>query len=214
MAQGVSPEVRKKIDEQYTDDLCKRLVAYAARKIRNRWWRGQLGGPLPGAATAEDIAIDAIDDVYTGQCHWDPDTQPDLYTHLKGRVDTIIANLVRSHDNRMTRTESSFPSEGDEGQEIESPLLTVPDSVLSPEDAVIDQEFLLGFIEEIGDDPMLIKVVEAMLDGHLKRGEIAEHLGISADEMTNIKKRLARRLVIYREKWNSGRVGQNQEENS
>jgi len=49
-------------------------------------------------------------------------------------------------------------------------------------------------IDECGDDDILIKVLEAMMDGAEKSAEIAEATGIPIKDVYNATKRLDRKL--------------------
>jgi DNA-directed RNA polymerase specialized sigma24 family protein len=61
---------------------------------------------------------------------------------------------------------------------------------------VSEREFREGILELVQDDPDLQDVVVAVVDLDLqKREEIADALGITADEVTNRKKVLQRRLA-------------------
>ena len=55
-------------------------------------------------------------------------------------------------------------------------------------------------IDDLADEPELQKIIECNLDGVFKREEIAERMDKSVSEITNLKKRLDRRLASFRMK--------------
>ncbi len=53
-------------------------------------------------------------------------------------------------------------------------------------------------IDECTDDPVLMSVLEAMMDGYEKSAEISEHKGIPVKEIYNAAKRMDRKLEMVR----------------
>jgi hypothetical protein len=55
-------------------------------------------------------------------------------------------------------------------------------------------------LDECSDDPVLMAVLEAMMDGYDKPAEISEHKGIPVKDVYNAIKKLDRRLEIVRKR--------------
>ncbi len=72
------------------------------------------------------------------------------------------------------------------------------ENLLSKEAETYADQFLWGFIDFLGDDEFLVAVVEQIIDGTQKPGEIAFALGVPTDKIYAARKRLQRRLVDYR----------------
>lgn len=177
---------RRFLDDQDWDHLLEKLTLHALEKLRRRFWRGEWGGMPPGGTEAADFASEAITDTYSGERSWNRDRHPDLINHLRSAVDSLISNAVRSSANKDRWADDEqldlFSGTGD------------ADIVFK---AVSDREFVEGFMTYIHAETDLCAVVRCVVAGHLKREDIAEQTGMTASEVTNCGKRLARRLTDY-----------------
>ena len=169
--------VRELLDKQPWDDHFSRLTLYARRLLRARTWRGAPGGAAPGGREAADFALEAITDVYTGVRRWDPSTCPDLARFLFGVVRSKVSNACTAAENIRERREE--------------PGLELPSHNS-------DDTFLWGFLSEIEDEPELVKVVELIMDGYADRADIAARMGLKPSDITNLQKKMRRRLREYR----------------
>jgi len=138
-----------------------------------RVWRGVVGDFVPGGMEAADFAATAINDVYTGVREWNPATCPDLLQYLFGVVRSKISNACTATENTRERREA-------------------PE--FNPFTVDKDDDFLYGFLTEIVNEPELMKVVELMMDGYETRTEIAARMGLEPMDVTNLQKKLQRRL--------------------
>jgi len=174
----VDKAIRSALKEQDWEDIFRRLTAHAQRLIKALTWRGEWGGFVPGGHEATDFAMEAILDLYTGVRKWDPMTQPNLLAHLQNIVRSKISNAVRSSENRAELRESE-----EEAGSQQDPYDT----------------FILDLLDYLDDEPILQKVVECLADGYTDRADITDRLGIEAMEVTNLRKKLARRIRDFRQ---------------
>jgi hypothetical protein len=77
----------------------------------------------------------------------------------------------------------------------------VETDVVSKETEQINTQLLDLLIEELSDDADLQKIIECNIDGIFKRAEIATRLGKTVSDITNMKKRLDRRLPEFTAKY-------------
>jgi len=182
------------IERALTDDLLVEAVAYAAAKLRGLAWRGRQGGAVPGGREAADMVQTAVERTLSGRRKWDPVEVPEFNRHLTGAIDSIVSALVVGAENRRSGEIVPYADES-EAACIER-LLTAHDySGPTREEESANSEFMLAVTDEVGkDDPPLQRILECMLmDEIYKREAIANHLGITPDDVTNATKRFKRR---------------------
>lgn len=197
-----SREMLALLGSQDWESLLKELLYYAMTRIKNREWLSVWGGQPPGAKEAYDLVMDSVLDVINGVRFVPEGVQ--IIAFLKNVIRSKISHLVEGSENRRT---TRMQAEGDDGgNEIEETDFqwagAGPDlETVSEETEKQNARLLDLLIEDLSDDPELQKIIECNLDGIFKRQEIASRLGKTVNEITNISKRLARRLVNFREKY-------------
>lgn len=184
--------LRTILDEETWLLYLKRLTVYADMSIKKHYWRGETGGPVPGGKEAGDFAMDAIMDVYTGKRAWDPEQEPDVLRHLFGVVKSAISN---SSTEKQNKQDNRLDDDDDYQENAES--ANDPSRLQKMEDA----DFVLEVCEHLKDEPELLEVAECIMNGCLKRAEIARCLKLTPDEVTNRRKRLERKLGTYAEQF-------------
>src|SRR5688500_10802560 len=89
----MSAGVHRELQQQDWPRVIKELAAYA--HLRMKYW-GLLKNKNLKGLEAKDIALKAIESVFNGEWHWDPN-KADLVTYLKFHVvKGMVANLARS----------------------------------------------------------------------------------------------------------------------
>lgn len=172
--------LRKVLDAQPWEELHDRLTRYTVKKLRVRYWQGELGGTPPGGKEASDFAMEAIGKVYSGERRWDPEKHPKLFGFLCDVVDSLVYDAKKSPENQRTHH-----------IEEATERIAVPQSACAPDD------FVLGFCEFVTDDPELLPIVEAILEGCMKPDDIAARLGVDPETIYKRKKRLQRKLIEF-----------------
>lgn len=122
----------------------------------------------------------------------------ELLEFLKGVVDSKVNHLVESAENRKTR---ALPSnDGHAGRTLGGwhPPTKAKDG---PAELVADPEAAKAFqekaIKALAGEPKLTELFEC-LAADFTRKEIAEFMNVTEDDVTNLKKRLARKLEPLR----------------
>lgn len=185
------------------DDLTKRLTVYAVFKSRKLRWRGLPGGnnqSMPDGHGPDSLASEAIVSVLNDDRQTCTAANRDeLLEFLKGVVDSKVSHLVESAENRKTQ---ALPSnDGHAGRALDGwhPPTKPRDGptalVAEPEAAKAFQE---KAIKTLAGEPQLTELFECLAAGYIRRKEIAELLDVTEDDVTNLKKRLARKLEPLR----------------
>jgi len=182
--------------------ILKELLRYTMSLMKNREWLSVWSGHLPGAREAHDIVMSAVEDVIEQKRRLPGDVP--IVAFLKNVIRSKVSHLANSLENRRTTRLDPLPQEDHEAGEIHEPKGNdpLPDcDAISKETEIQNARLLDLLIEFLSDDPELQKVIECNLDGIFKREQIASRLGKSVNEITNIRKRLDRRLAAFRERY-------------
>ena len=165
------------------------LTAYAVTRS-SRLYLVKGGGELPQGHRPSDIAHNAVQLVFEGERHWDPDAHPDLLRYLKGVVSSLVSNLITGADHVRRADEASdepLDLDGYQGIVTPSPLATTESAACVEElRAIVDRE-------TAGDDG-LAAVAMGFEDG-MRPAEIAELLSIDVQEVYGLTRKLRRRLL-------------------
>lgn len=205
MAQPTA-EVLRRLEEHPWEETTARLLRHALNKIGRHRWRGERRGYPPAGIEAEDVVQTVYEKLRSGRRDWKFDTHPDLFLWLRDQVDSEISNLVRSAENRKTVREETLPvavAEADRTKNFDllaNSAATPEEELLVAEDEKRNQEFFFGLLEFMDGEEDLQKVVQTIVDGIRKPADIAQHLGVRADQIYACRKRLQRRLEEYRER--------------
>jgi DNA-directed RNA polymerase specialized sigma24 family protein len=177
--------------------LVDRLAHHAWCKMRRLTWRGAYfarGGSAPGAYTAEDFVQDAFRKAMDDEGRqWDRAKCPSLERFLRGIIDSDINHKVESIDNAIGRR--LFSSTGKHETELSYQL---PGTEADPLHAIIDPEsrehFYQSASKALKDEPDLQKLLDCLATEVTDRSEMALMLDTTPDEVTNMIKRLRRKL--------------------
>ncbi|MDP9077806.1 MAG: hypothetical protein M3O71_10315 [Bacteroidota bacterium] len=134
---------------------------------------------------AAQLADEAIRLVWEEQRKWNTAYYPDIYDLLKGIVDSLISNFIRSKEVMIT--ESLPDGEND----------NLSGSSEDPEQAYIRKETEAEITAILSDDPKAAQVFDCLKDG-LKPREIAIELNWEMQEVYNILKRVQRKLTTFK----------------
>ena len=167
--------------------LLSNLSSYADRKMSRHWWAGHFStrGAVPLGIESDAIAADAIVDYLKGERKWDKMAYPDLEAFLRGAVDSMISHLVRSRENRRTRTLQADIASSSEADDTDD----------ESKDALF-QKLRLVVNARFGLQDIVTQVFQCVAEG-LSRSQISTKLSITTADVTNAKKRLRCALMQY-----------------
>lgn len=183
--------------------LLDRLTAHAAMRLNSLQWRPTgRDGVVPRGESAETIAQSAFLKLLNG-AKWDAEKA--LSTVLMGIVDSQIANLVRSWENK--RFQNLKTTSIDEEPEINQ----ITDEGLNPielTERAEDDDIALKILDALEVDSSEYRVASAIFDGNLKRSDIMSAAALSASEYEATKKRLRTFLKKF---WQNQAANQHKE---
>lgn len=203
--------VQRKLEEVNWISIYPRLVRHALYRVRGRYWRRNDGENLAKGFVPEDIAQQAIHDLFGGIRTWDPNKDTDLLTFLKYSViDSIVDGLARSGDNLIT---GRFPeSMNDDGVVLEPTNVASPDakhatSLLrvnpTPENILEETQEAEGrereakvivnaILDAARGDEEVMAILEYTMEGVKEPRFIAKSLGVPVGKIYAAQKRLNR----------------------
>lgn len=165
------------------------LLAMAVDLIRRSGWRRRFDMERKGAA--EDLLHEAILRVWSANRIWDP-AKVDLWGFLVGAMKSLVYDAAQSPENRTSSLDEPI---GDGGGR-KADLLEQDSETL--EEAYVREEEAKGIEDAIlaaaGDDPVLLKYVEAIMDGAGSPAEIAGRTGMPASAVYQAHRKLCRRV--------------------
>lgn len=184
------------LTDQEWQVLLKRLTLYANAKARKLAWRGLMGGDeqsMPHGHGPDSLASEAIKSVLNDERKCEAVDGDGLLRFLMDVVDSMISHLVSSAENRKTRP---MPDTGrDDAPDSWHPASAPEDSpVARAAEAEAARVFQEKAQKALNGEPKLLELFECLKADFTGRKEIAEVLGVTEDEVTNLKKRLARKL--------------------
>ncbi|MCA9179641.1 MAG: hypothetical protein KDB14_34535 [Planctomycetales bacterium] len=159
-------------------------------------WRGayiKRGGAVPGGYEPYDFVLDAIQKMLDGTRPWNKEKYGTVEEALRATIDSDISHLVRKIDNRKVRRLIPQASDDETSQAYE-----IQSSENGPVQVVIDRDSRDQFTHAartiLQNDPSLAELLDCYEADCTKPAEISKRLGIPAEEVTNLKKRLCRKL--------------------
>lgn len=184
-------------DEQWAD-LLERLTHHALWKYRRYGWnlgdRNRREWAGPDGTSPEDVALEAVSLVMSGQRKYNGTTQPDFTKYMRSVVDSLVSHLAEKATGRKTGR-MPLRTDGDTGDMVEVEFQGAdPD----PADACIARDVMAltreMVLAEAKEDPLVLQLFECLEAGITKRAEVAEYLEIDVGEVDKAQKRFRRKL--------------------
>jgi hypothetical protein len=166
------------------DVLLPRLVAHAEWRLRRVGWAAGEDRE-PSAMTVQQVINTAVERCLQGRRHW-TDSCPDLEVFLKGVIDSIIWTAKKA------ALRDKAEPEPDAGTETADDCPTAEEALAAEQGRAA---ICAAFEACVDDDPKLQDLYLAILDGHVKRDDISQALGWTAEEVSAARVKLKRRLL-------------------
>ena len=123
--------------------------------------------------------------------NWDPE-RVDLFGFLTGVMRSIVNAAVRSPDNATdSLNEPTADGSSTFLDELADPQPSVEDAIGYSQEV---SEQVKAIFEAAGDDAVLLKVVEALMDGLEKPADITKLMNVTADVVYQAQRKLRRRV--------------------
>lgn len=178
----MNKKTRELLENQDWPYIIKSLILYAYSRFS--FW-GLLRGKRVKGYSPEDIALEAIEKVLSGQWNWKPE-ESDLLDYLKFHVvKGLVANLANSKEVKAS-----------DSTDIHELNASTPFSV---EENLNAKQILCTIAKELQGEELLFSIFEKLYHG-LKRKDICEELGIELKEYDNQVRRLRTRLTKMNKK--------------
>lgn len=198
-------EALARMSEDELAELILRLGRYALRESNRLRWRTNDSVELPGGETIDSIVSLALEKTLSGERRWNSETHPKLQEYLMDVIDSLLSHLATGRDNSLF-TKATSPDgtviKEDKPHTVAQDAEWLTRGGVSPETLLLHQEevelherALELLREECGRDPILMRIIEVMLDGNEKAEQIATAAGLNCSEVYNAMKRLSRKAA-------------------
>jgi len=195
------------MSEEELAELILRLGRYALRESNRLRWRTGDSVELPGGETVDSIVSLALEKTLLGERQWNPETHPKLQEYLMDVIDSLLNHLATGRDNSLF-TQAPSPdgtvneTNKSRSDTVEQEVEWLTRSEVSPETLLLQQEeeelkdrALELLREECEGDPLLLRIIEVMLQGNEKAAQIAAAAGLDVTDVYNAMKRLGRKAA-------------------
>lgn len=183
--------------------ILNRLTIYAQRKFVRLGWKNKDGYRSPHGQGPDDIASEAIVRTIENRRVYNAQKCPDFEWFLRRCVDSIICNLIDSHEFEKRKAMPCVVTDEGETKEIEpegretDPLqiriekeqMGIDKNMLQKVESILEKNF--------SEDKIVIGIYECYKAGIYKRSELAEYLEVDVKEIDNAQKRLRRKMDKY-----------------
>lgn len=194
-------ELIRLLEQQPWEEILVALDWYALRlAMRGYWHTGTpRRGTLVKGLAPQDVAREAICRVLEGRRKWDPEQDPDFLLFMKSVVKSIMWSEWDSAEHKALKGSQSLNADADRSEE--QTLVSsgsghqVPSKEALPSAITEANETYEMVLEAVSGDEQLELLVICIAEGFEKRKDIAKEMGITADEVTNLRKRLKRVLA-------------------
>lgn len=178
------------LEETEIVDAIEKAVCIASRTIEVRFWSGN-HAYLPDGSDARDIVHQVLQGILEGRNNWVEGVN--FETFLIQTVKGYISNILQKKEHQIT---SHLEDSGEEGVDYTPPSDDSPVKALREQES---EEILLKIAYALEGKNEEESIINAIIEGCLKRREIISHTGLSSKQYDNALKRLKRFLLS--EEW-------------
>jgi hypothetical protein len=196
-------EAFTRMTEDELTEMILRLGRYTLRECNRLRWRTGDSVELPGGETVDSIVSLALEKTLSGERHWNPEARPNLQEYLMDVIDSLLNHLATGKENTLfiPAAASDAIEVGRAGSQKEAEWLARVEispeaSLLRQEEEELQEQALELLWEESRNDPILVRVLEALLEGNEKADRIAAATGLNIREVYNAMKRLDRKAAL------------------
>ena len=182
--------------------IIKRVALKAASQLPRYVWRGKRNGHPPGAEEVEDLVQDALACALERKNEWTTDGGHDVEHLIKimmGRVSHRIADLAALHENRNVSLDDLVDKNPDAREFSSEAGVTsrygmAPGHMLPAEAYLYHSQVEQRGRQRLESDMAGRALFTRMLEGTTKPQILAEDMGLTTQEVNNIKKRISSKL--------------------
>jgi len=189
----IDTEAVKHVEEHIGEDELKRLNGFARALAHSSYYGGDRGPEaVPGGGSHRDIVVEAVEKTLrTGEesYTWDRERNPTIFDHLRYVVRDILRNRHRRKEQELSAGRVDASDIERRGPQVDMEEKMERDREKQRAETQIDT---LRKAVENREDPLMEEVFDGLLDGELKRSEIAEILEVELRDYDNAYKRVMR----------------------
>ncbi|MBS1808800.1 MAG: hypothetical protein JST84_11455 [Acidobacteria bacterium] len=213
MEKNFAKEEIEKMSDEDRKKLILSLGRYADNQRRFYYWYTMDPEALPKGHTPASIVGLALETVLRGKTwQWQPDKVPDLKRHLMNFIDDCLRKLSINRENKLLKPEPTETEDeqynreficwqsGSDKRDPKSDWLarqqTTPEELLLEKERQAQIKHAMSILLNLSkDDPILLKVIAAKLEGYEKSSEIAERIEVEVKEVYKATKRFDRKVA-------------------
>lgn len=167
----------KILESQNWEEIIKKLYAHSIFRIN---WFGLKSEVKMQGKESKDFANEAVTLLWEGKRNWDYTKETDVLKFLKGVVNSLIYNMIKSKEREVYK-------EVDLSEEMSDSLFS--DKMF--EERIIGEDFIDKLEDTMLQDGEMWLVFKSVLEG-LKPIDIEEKYGMKIEVIRNIQKKLRR----------------------
>lgn len=168
-----------RLNAQKWDEIMEKLYAHSISRIN---WFGLKSEIRMQGKEAKDFANEAVTLLWEEKRHWDASKEPDLLNFLKGVINSLIYNMVKSKEREVF-------VDKDLSKEINDSLFID----LMFEERLICDDLIYRLEDTLLEDEEMWIVFKSLVDG-MKPADIEKKYGIDIKTVQNAQKRLRRHI--------------------
>lgn len=169
----------EKLNSQNWNEIMGRLYAHSISRIN---WFGLKSQVRVQGKESKDFANEAVTLLFEGTRKWDYYKEPNLVNFLKGVINSLIYNMVKSKERKVF-------VDKDLTEEINDSLFID----LMFEESLMEKDFIAKLEDSLIKDDEMLLVFKSLIEG-LKPSEIQQKYGTSIAVVQNAQKRLRRHV--------------------
>lgn len=177
-------ELLERLEQEKWSTIIPKLQYYSLNKLKRHEY---LADRFNINNLAVNFADEAIKQIWLEERRWNIDYYKDVFSLLKGVVDSLIYNFLSSKEMETTGYISEELEDEITGEELD------PEALLRLAELEIE-------VEELFKEDKQEQAVFLCLKDNLKPREICTELQIDINEIYNILKRVERKLTTLRNK--------------
>lgn len=171
--------LRNKLSAQNWGEIMDKLYAHSIARIN---WFGLKSEIRMQGKESKDFAHEAVTLLWEEKRIWDDLKEPDIVNFLKGVINSLIYNMVKSKEREVFT-----------GKDLTEGINDSLFIDIMMEERLVGEEFLKKIEETMHSDSDMWLVFSSLLEG-LKPADIENKYGIQIEKVRNIQKRLRRHI--------------------
>ncbi len=183
---ATSEELNTELERVMSDDFYLFLVKYSIKRLNNVFnLKYNIDRGIRGI-TVEDMIHKTLESLISGSRKWNKDKFDDIKKQILSSLDSVISNTIKTD---LAKDNVTFEILENDNTEI------IEDNEYNNLIEICEQE-----LKKAGATDEEVLLFEPYIVQGMKRQDLANLFGISLNELSNIKKRLSRKIPLLKVK--------------